>query len=137
MDLDVEACENLDGKVYIPGCVGLNNLKSTDYINVVIQMIVRVRQIREFCLLGNPKGPLSEKLAILIKKMWNNRNFKGVVSPHEFIQTLSEVSQKKFKIGKADDPLTLLLWLINNLDIELKKGHIKNTHILSLFRGRL
>jgi U4/U6.U5 tri-snRNP-associated protein 2 len=88
-------------------------------------------------LIGQPKGPLSEKLAMLVRKIWNNRNFKGVVSPHEFVQTISEVSQKKFRIGKEDDPLTFLLWLINNLDVELKKNHAKNVHLLGLFRGKL
>lgn len=89
LDNNIEARENLDGKVYVPGCVGLNNLKHTDFINVVVQLIMRVRPIREFCLVGTPKGQLSEKLALLAKKMWNSRNFKGVVSPHEFVQTLS------------------------------------------------
>jgi U4/U6.U5 tri-snRNP-associated protein 2 len=46
LDNNVEARENLDGKVYVPGCVGLNNLKNTDYINVVVQLLIRVRQIR-------------------------------------------------------------------------------------------
>lgn len=66
--------------------------------------------------MGEPKGPLSEKLAALARKLWNNRNFKGVVSPHEFVQTLSEVSQKKYCIGKEDDPMGFLLWLLNNLE---------------------
>lgn len=26
----------LDGTEYYPGCLGLNNLKSTDYVNVII-----------------------------------------------------------------------------------------------------
>jgi U4/U6.U5 tri-snRNP-associated protein 2 len=80
--------------------VGLNNLKNTEYVNVVVQMLSRVKQVREMGLFGAPKGLLSEKLAMLMKKMWNNRNFKGVVSPHEFIQALAEASQKKFRMGK-------------------------------------
>lgn len=46
IDLNIEACENLDDKVYVPGCVGMNNLKHTDYINVVVQLLMRVRPFR-------------------------------------------------------------------------------------------
>lgn len=62
-------------------------------------MLSRVREIRDIYMFGKPKGKLSEKFSMLLKKMWNNKNFKGVVSPHEFIQALSEASQKKFKMG--------------------------------------
>ena len=35
----------------MPGCVGLNNLKLTDFANCVIQLLARVRPLRDFCLL--------------------------------------------------------------------------------------
>lgn len=116
--------------------MGLNNLKNTEYVNVVVQMLSRVKQVREMGLFGTPKGLLSEKLAMLMKKMWNNRNFKGVVSPHEFIQALAEASQKKFRMGKPEDPMALLLWIINHLELELKQNKVKGK-LLSLFRGKL
>lgn len=41
----------LDGTDFYPGCLGLNNLKLTDYVNVIIQAICRVKPLRDFCLL--------------------------------------------------------------------------------------
>ncbi len=51
-DIDevIDVQHNLDNRAYIPGCVGLNNLKQTEYVNVIIQMLSRVRLIREIFL---------------------------------------------------------------------------------------
>lgn len=40
----------LDGTEYIPGCIGLNNIKKTDYVNVIIQALCRVGTLRDYCL---------------------------------------------------------------------------------------
>lgn len=40
----------IDGTEYIPGCIGLNNLKMTDYANVIIQSLCRVKDLRDFFL---------------------------------------------------------------------------------------
>jgi U4/U6.U5 tri-snRNP-associated protein 2 len=36
----------LDGSEYMPGLVGLNNMKQNDYANVVVQALIRVWPIR-------------------------------------------------------------------------------------------
>lgn len=36
----------LDGSEYMPGLVGLNNMKANDYANVVLQILARVNPIR-------------------------------------------------------------------------------------------
>jgi hypothetical protein len=36
----------LDGSEYMPGLVGLNNMKQNDYANVVAQALIRVHPIR-------------------------------------------------------------------------------------------
>jgi U4/U6.U5 tri-snRNP-associated protein 2 len=41
---------DLDGTEYIPGCIGLNNIKRTDYVNVVLQSLFRVSDFRDFML---------------------------------------------------------------------------------------
>ena len=41
-------CRDVHGKLYLPGYIGLNNLKRTDYINVIVQALVRVKPIRSF-----------------------------------------------------------------------------------------
>jgi U4/U6.U5 tri-snRNP-associated protein 2 len=58
---------------------------------------------------------------MLLKKIWNPKNFKGLVSPHEFLQSVTDASAKKFKIGTQSDPSIFLLWLIDNLKKGLKK----------------
>jgi U4/U6.U5 tri-snRNP-associated protein 2 len=41
----------LDGSVYYPGVVGLNNIKNNDYINAVVHSLAHVRPLRDFFLL--------------------------------------------------------------------------------------
>jgi U4/U6.U5 tri-snRNP-associated protein 2 len=91
----------------MPGCVGLNNLKLTDFANCVVQLLARVRPLRDFCLLektefpsssqSDPRAMLSLRFSELIKKLWNPFNFKGHVSPHEFMEAVSIASKKQFR----------------------------------------
>lgn len=53
--------------------------------------------------------------------MWNNKNFKGVVNPHELMQAVSKKSNKMFKIGATADPSKLIVWLIDNVSKEIRK----------------
>ena len=41
----------VDGSDYMPGLIGLNNIKNTDYVNVVVQLLARIPPIRDFFLL--------------------------------------------------------------------------------------
>lgn len=43
----------LDGTDFYPGCLGLNNLKQTDYVNSLIQALCRVKPLRDYCLFYN------------------------------------------------------------------------------------
>jgi len=36
MDKNVNYSRALDGTDYLPGCIGLNNIKNTDYVNVIL-----------------------------------------------------------------------------------------------------
>ncbi|KAF1742569.1 hypothetical protein MXB_538, partial [Myxobolus squamalis] len=97
----------IDGGMYYPGAVGMNNIRETDYINVVLQAILFVKPIRNFFLREKnylcstvPPGDLLFTLAVrfgeLTRKIWNPKNFKAHVSPHEMIQAIVKVSKKKF-----------------------------------------
>ena len=68
--------------------------------------------------------------------MWNPKNFKGHVNPHEVMQAISTASYKMFKIGEQKDPALFLSWLLNSLHsyISTKK---KDNIISDLFRGSL
>ena len=76
----------------MPGLIGLNNIKNTDYVNVVVQSLSRVPPLRDFFLLpanyAHVKSPLVKEFGALLRKMWSPHNFKGQVSPHELLQAL-------------------------------------------------
>ena len=46
LDSGVSWARALDGSEYMPGLVGLNNMKQNDYANVVVQALIRVYPIR-------------------------------------------------------------------------------------------
>ena len=81
-------CTDLSGKSFIPGYIGLNNIKSNDYVNVIVQGLNQVLPLRNFFLSKQEDGAkeLIKRFGTLIRKMWNTRAFKGHVSPHEFVQ---------------------------------------------------
>ncbi len=112
----------LDGSEYLPGVVGLNNLKATDYAAVVVQALMRVTPLRNALLLrqeppvGAPAdSALLQRFGELTRKVWNPRNFKGHVSPHEFMQAVLSASGKRFLIERQGDPVEFLSWLLNTL----------------------
>lgn len=64
------------------GFIGLNNLKNTDYINVVVQALAHIPPLRDYFLannLGKCKSPLVLRFGELIRKMWSPHNFKNTV----------------------------------------------------------
>jgi U4/U6.U5 tri-snRNP-associated protein 2 len=76
----------LDGSEYLPGVVGLNNVKATDYVNVVLQALMRVKPLRDAMMrrvaaAGAPTrdSPVLQRFGELTRKVWNPRNFKGQV----------------------------------------------------------
>jgi U4/U6.U5 tri-snRNP-associated protein 2 len=101
---------DLHKKKYLPGYVGLNNIKENDYINVILQALAHVDRLRDPFLLQTaptsselgkrarlPKHGASfaapnnavwiaRRFGALIRKLWNPRAFKCHVSPHEFVQ---------------------------------------------------
>lgn len=137
--LDSLSARALDGTEYLPGCLGLNNLKRTDFVNVALQALCRVKPIRDFCLLSPPSSSSSDGLfgrfAELVKKIWNPKNFKGHVSPHELLQAIVDASGKRFKIGEQRDPMQFLVWFFNALSDSL--GSKKKTVIEEAFQGQL
>lgn len=144
LDEQVIFSKTLEGEDFMPGFVGLNNLKQTDYINVVLQMMNTISPLRNYALLykdnseirSDLTGILATKLSELIRKIWNPRNFKGHVNPHEFVQALSDASSKLFKIGEQKEPISLFSWLLNSLHgyfLTKKKSNI----LAELMRGSL
>ena len=109
---------DLSNRPYIPGYIGLNDIKRNDYMNVIIHSLLHVPPLRDYLLLSNFRGKESELLkrfASLAKKVWNPRLFKSQVSPHEFLQEVGRASAGKYSLEKQGDPIEFLGWLLNHL----------------------
>jgi len=142
LDRKVTWARSLDGTEYMPGLVGLNNMKSNDYVNVILQALNRVTPIRDYFLVPrnyrNCNSEIVSRFGELLRKMWNTKNFKGQVSPHEFMQAVMKASAKRFTIENAADPVEFCIWLINRLHHDLTSGHTKRKSVITkCFQGQL
>jgi U4/U6.U5 tri-snRNP-associated protein 2 len=142
LDKNKQWSRALDGSNYLPGMVGLNNIKETDFVNVTIQSLMRVTPLRNFFLIPenyqHSKSPLVHRFGELTRKIWHARNFKGQVSPHEFLQAVMKASNKRFQIGVQSDPVEFMSWLLNTLHAKLKSSKKKNRSIIhDCFQGEL
>ncbi|XP_076807071.1 ubiquitin carboxyl-terminal hydrolase 39-like isoform X2 [Clavelina lepadiformis] len=138
-----------DGTTYLPGIVGLNNIKANDYCNVVLQALSNVPPLRNYFLreenyshIKRPPGDimilLSQRFGELIRKLWNPRNFKAHVSPHEMLQSIVLCSRKRFQITKQGDPLDLLAWFMNSLHVALNGTKKRSSSIVTkTFQGEM
>ncbi|TGO82066.1 hypothetical protein BPOR_0931g00040 [Botrytis porri] len=141
MDREAKSSWTLSGKEYIPGFVGMNNIKDNDYFNVVIQALSHVPPLRNFFLLEDfhNKAELIKRVSILFRKIWNPRAFKSHVSPHELLQEISLKSNKKFNLTTQSDPVEFLSWFLNNLHLALGGSKTKpgSSIIQKIFQGKL
>ena len=146
MDQSTKYSKSLEGTEYLPGCTGLNNIKSTDFVNVIIQSFCRIKDLRDFFLFYDESTTISEKdrsktqtsmrLAEQFRKIWNPINFKSHVSSHELLQAISQKSNKRFRIGQQSDPIQFLIWFINTIHNELK-DKFNRSIISECFQGEL
>lgn len=66
------------------GFIGLNNLKRTDYISVVVHALAHIPPLRDFFLLSSNtdfthKSPLLLRFGELLRKIWSPYNIKNTV----------------------------------------------------------
>ncbi|KAB5575837.1 hypothetical protein GE09DRAFT_1023955 [Coniochaeta sp. 2T2.1] len=132
----------LSGKPYVPGFVGMNNIKENDYVNVIVQALSHVAPLRNFFLLEDFSSSTSElvkRTSILFRKIWNPRAFKSHVSPHELLQEVSLRSNKRFTLTHQSDPVDFLSWYLNNLHVGLggSKSKPNSSTIQHVFQGRV
>ncbi|KAJ7016843.1 spindle pole body protein [Mycena alexandri] len=132
---------DLANKVYLPGYVGLNNIKRNDHMNVIIHSLLHIPPLRDYLLLSDFRGKESELLkrfAGLAKKLWNPRLFKSQVSPHEFLQEVNRASAGKFRLEQQGDPVEFLGWLLNRLHKDTGGTKRQNSSIIfTTFQGEL
>lgn len=141
MDREPKPQWDLLGRKYIPGFVGLNNIKANDYLNVVVQALSHVTPLRNFLMLEDlsSRPELVKRFSVLVRKMWNPKAFKKHVSPHELIQNISLQSGKKFSLTEQADPVDFLSWFLNNLHLALggSKTKPKSSIVQKIFQGAL
>jgi len=141
--LDTTEKESFDvwNKKYIPGFVGLNNIKANSYLNVVVHALAHVKPIRNFFLLEDlsNRSRLVQDFSVLVRKIWNPRAFKGHVSPHELLQSVSQQSNKRFVLTEQADPAEFLMWLLLNMHTALGgKPNVNGSSIIHrIFQGNL
>uniref|UniRef100_A0A6B2L3F3 USP domain-containing protein n=1 Tax=Arcella intermedia TaxID=1963864 RepID=A0A6B2L3F3_9EUKA len=145
LDKQPTICRTLDGKQYVAGVVGLNNLGFNDYINVVVQTLSHSSLFRNYFLLpqnyekhsNQASSRLVSRLGTLIRKMWSSKNFKNQVSPHELLQEISLASRKKFSIGVRENPMTFISWLLNTLHKDLAGSKKRQSIVSKCFQGEV
>ncbi|XP_053125872.1 U4/U6.U5 tri-snRNP-associated protein 2 isoform X2 [Hemicordylus capensis] len=149
LDKQAKLSRAYDGTTYLPGIVGLNNIKANDYANAVLQALSNVPPLRNYFLeeenyktIKRPPGDimflLVQRFGELMRKLWNPRNFKAHVSPHEMLQAVVLCSKKNFQITKQGDGVDFLSWFLNALHLALggtKKK--KKTIVTDVFQGSM
>eukprot|EP01138_Halocafeteria_seosinensis_P010201 gb/GECG01010418.1/.p1 GENE.gb/GECG01010418.1/~~gb/GECG01010418.1/.p1 ORF type:complete len:661 (+),score=87.53 gb/GECG01010418.1/:1-1983(+) len=122
-DFNTALSRDIMGVQYLPGFIGLNNLKRTDYVNVTVHALAHVLPLRDYFLQpSNYKDCTSilvHKFGQLMRKIWSPGNFKSTVSPHELVQTIVEESEKKFTIETQCDVMDFATWFLNQLHLGL------------------
>ena len=121
---DIESLPNssisLTGTVFIPGLTGLNPIRDDSYLNSAIHALVPLAPIRDIFLTlsSNSAAKLAHSFSELVRKMYNPDNFKGIVSPHEFLQTVGRESNKEF-FSAYNDPIKFIDWLLPSLNSQV------------------
>lgn len=140
LDKNLSQSFDLNRKPYLPGFIGLNNVKANDYVNVVIQVLAHIPPIRKYFMLQDfdDKSELVKRFSTLVRKIWNPAAFKGQVSPHELLQEISNASNRRFKLTEQSDPLAFLSWFLNTLHKDLGGSKKKDSSIIySTFQGEV
>jgi U4/U6.U5 tri-snRNP-associated protein 2 len=142
LSVNKERSAALDGTPFLPGTVGMNNIKFTDWFNSCMQMLVCVPPLRNFFLIEDnyreTKSSLVREFGHLVCKLWHARNFKAHISPHELLQAIAVASNKKFRIGHQSDPIKFMAWFLNTLHKDLGGNSRKSSSIISrTFQGEI
>jgi len=148
LDVSSKLVRAYDGSMYLPGVVGINNIKANDYCNVILQALSHVGPLRNFFLreenyvshrsAGDKLHLLVTRFGELLRKLWNPRHFKAHVSPHEMLQAVVLASEKKFQITKQGDCVDFISWFLNALQRSLaSKKKSSSTVVGKTFRGSM
>ncbi|KAI7872750.1 hypothetical protein BDF14DRAFT_1716101 [Spinellus fusiger] len=142
LDKNLKPSYDLNNKKYLPGFVGLNNVKANDYVNVILQALVHIPPMRDYFILQDfdklGRSQLVTRFGALVRKIWNPKAFKGQVSPHELLQEISNASGKRFKLTEQSNAIDFLSWFLNTLHRDLGGNKKKKSSIIhQIFQGEV
>jgi U4/U6.U5 tri-snRNP-associated protein 2 len=128
IDSNTHLSTDILGVSYLPGFIGLNNLKATDFVNVVVQLLSHVHPLRNYFLrpenYAHARSALVQRFGELVRKVWSPAAFKGTVSPLDFITEVSVASKQRFNVGQPAEAQDLLAWLLNALHADLTEAPV-------------
>ncbi|PVH96518.1 cysteine proteinase [Periconia macrospinosa] len=141
LDKEPKVSWDLSNKEYIPGFVGMNNIKANDYFNVVVQALSHVVPLRNYFMLEDlsNRPQLAQRFSTLVRKIWNPRAFKSHVSPHELLQEIALRSNKQYTLTEQSDPVEFLSWFLNHLHLAVGGSRTKpgSSIVQKVFQGTL
>jgi hypothetical protein len=125
MDTKQVMRRGVDGESFPLGLIGLNRTKFSDYINAVLQVFARAIPFRNFFLLDAQNIPWGERslsfvLGFMFRRMWNPWAFRSHLSMHQLLHMVHMVSKGIFDLDHQHDPIKLINWMLNTLDLEWK-----------------
>ena len=81
LNFNTTLARDIFGVSYLPGFIGMNNLKQTDYVNVIVHALAHVTPLRDFFLrpenYEGSKSALVHKFGELMRKIWSKHNYKS------------------------------------------------------------
>uniref|UniRef100_A0A8C7Z8Y2 Ubiquitin carboxyl-terminal hydrolase 39 n=1 Tax=Oryzias sinensis TaxID=183150 RepID=A0A8C7Z8Y2_9TELE len=80
---------------------------------------------------------LVQRFGELMRKLWNPRNFKAHVSPHEMLQAVVLCSKKNFQITKQGDAVDFMTWFLNAMHGALGGTKKKPSILTKVFQGSM
>ncbi|CAI6341750.1 unnamed protein product [Periconia digitata] len=141
LDKEPKVSWDLTNKEYVPGFVGMNNIKANDYFNVVVQALSHVVPLRNYFMLEDlsSRPQLAQRFSTLVRKIWNPRAFKSHVSPHELLQEIALRSSKRYSLSEQSDPVEFLSWFLNHLHLAVGGSATKpgSSIVHKVFQGTL
>lgn len=135
LDKTIVSPHLLDDSTRLRGAVPLDKLHTSNFANVILQLFLRPRPIRDALLLRdifadvmhpNLQTALVHSMADLCRKLWASHAFRASVAPHVFMQLVArEFAGARAKAAKSD-PVLFLAWLLNALTLP-KRNSAKTT----------
>uniref|UniRef100_A0A8C4ILL1 ubiquitinyl hydrolase 1 n=1 Tax=Dicentrarchus labrax TaxID=13489 RepID=A0A8C4ILL1_DICLA len=122
---------------------GLKSHAYTHSVQFTHHVFLNLHTLKFYCLeIRRPPGDimflLVQRFGELMRKLWNPRNFKAHVSPHEMLQAVVLCSKKNFQITKQGDAVDFMTWFLNALHGALGGTKKKKPSIITkAFQGSM